>query len=413
MSSLLDKKLNILVGVTGCIAAYKSCEVVRGLQKAGCNVKVVMTQNACQFVGKRTFEALTSSCVVDSLFECDGDFIPHVDLASWADGFVVAPATANVMAKIVCGIADDALTSCVLASHTPVILAPAMNTYMWDNPSTQANISTLKTRGVKFIEPDTGRLACGDTGAGKLASVDKIVEDTLIYIREYMKQDETFSQKPLLGKNVLITAGPTREYIDPVRYLSNPSTGKMGYSIATSCVKAGANKVFLISGPVNLDVPLGVEVINITSADEMYERAMSLVDACDVVICTAAVADFKPKHKSDIKIKKTKTSMDVLELSPNKDILLELSSNKKDSCVVAGFAAETNDVLDNAKSKLERKGCDLIIANDVSCSESTFGSDTNKVIFVEKDGYKALDVMSKKDLADKIVLHVSELLNNK
>ena len=412
MSSLLDRKLNILVGVTGCIAAYKACEVVRGLQKAGCNVKVVMTQNACQFVGKRTFEALTSSDVVDSLFECEADFIPHVDLASWADAFVVVPATANVMAKIACGIADDALTSCVLASYTPAILAPAMNTYMWENPSTQSNIATLKSRGVKFIEPDTGRLACGATGAGKLASVDKIVEDTLMYTKEYMVQDNMFSDRPLSGKTVLITAGPTREYIDPVRYLSNPSTGKMGYSIASSCVKAGADKVYLVSGPVSLDVPLGVEVINITSADEMYESTMSLVDECDVVICTAAVADFKPKHKSDIKIKKTKTSMDVLELSPNKDILQELSSNKKDGCVVAGFAAETNDVLENAKSKLERKGCDLIIANDVSCSESTFGSDTNKVIFVEKDGYKPLDVMSKKELADKIVLHVSELINN-
>ncbi len=393
---------NVALMVTGGIAAYKACEVLRGLQKAGHEVHVSMTADAERFVGTATFEALTKHPVLTDLYGQPGDPIPHITLSEWADVALVCPATANVMAKMAAGIADDALTTTLLACSCPVLVAPAMNVRMWRNPATQKNVETLRSRGINLIMPTTGELACGDVGEGKLESVEGIVAATLDVL------SAGSAPQDLAGKTVLINAGPTREAIDPVRFIANASTGKMGYSIAAEALRRGAT-VRLVSGPVSLEEPAGAEVTHVTSAAEMLEACLAAFDGADAAICTAAVADYTPKKSADHKLKKTVERVDVIELVETADILAALSS-KKGERVVVGFAAETNDVIPYAQAKLARKGCDLIVANDVSRSDSTFGSDTSRIAFVSAGGVEELDTLPKSQVAEKVIDRLVALL---
>ena len=382
---------HVLLAVCGGIAAYKACEVLRGLQKAGCEVRVTMTEDAERFVGVTTFEALSGAPVATSLYEYPGSAIPHIELAEWADTAVVVPATANVMAKMACGIADDCLTTTLLACACPVLVAPGMNVHMWQNPATQTNAATLRERGVGFVGPDSGRLACGDVGEGKLAGVDEIVEAALALL----------VPRDLEGLRLLVNAGPTHEAIDPVRYIANRSTGKMGYAIAAAAVRRGA-KVTLVSGPTSLPTPAGVRRVDVESAAQMHDAMLAEFEGADVAICSAAVADYTPATPADHKLKKSREHLDSIELIETADILADLCATKG-SRVVVGFAAETDDLLAHAKEKLARKGADLIVANDVSRPESTFGADTNRVALVSQRGVEQLDTMPLADVANAIL----------
>ena len=392
----------VLLCVTGGIAAYKACEVLRGLQKAGCDVRVAMTESARRFVGEVTFEALSGAPVAFDLFGHAETAIPHIQLSGWADVALVCPCTANVMAKVAHGIADDCVSATLLACDVPVLVAPAMNTRMWENPATQDNRATLEARGVSLVLPAEGRLACGDVGTGKLASVDEIVDATL---------GELWAAKcgrPLAGRSVVVTAGPTHEAIDPVRFIANASSGKMGYALARAARDAGAS-VTLVSGPVALAAHPGVEVMRVTSAAQMLEATCRAFEGADVAILAAAVADYTPASPADHKLKKAHERLDTVELVETADILATISA-AKGRRVVVGFAAETNDLIANATAKLSRKGCDMIVANDVSRAESTFGSDTNRVTLVTPDGSEQLELMSKDDVAHAIVCRVAGLL---
>ncbi|HIY80294.1 MAG TPA: bifunctional phosphopantothenoylcysteine decarboxylase/phosphopantothenate--cysteine ligase CoaBC [Candidatus Olsenella excrementavium] len=388
---MATEKSHVLLAVCGGIAAYKACEVLRGLQKAGCEVRVTMTADAERFVGATTFEALSGAPVATSLYEYPGSAIPHIELAEWADAAVVVPATANVMAKMACGIADDCLTTTLLACACPVLVAPGMNAHMWQNPATQANAATLRGRGVSFVGPDSGRLACGDVGEGKLAGVDEIVAAALALL----------GPRDLEGLCLLVNAGPTHEAIDPVRYIANRSTGKMGYAIAAAAARRGAG-VTLVSGPTSLGTPAGVRRIDVESAAQMHDAMLAAFDDADVAICSAAVADYTPAAPADHKLKKSREHLDAIELTEAADILADLCCCK-DSRVVVGFAAETDDLLAHAQEKLERKGADLIVANDVSRPESTFGADTNRVALVSAEGVEQLETMPLPAVADAIL----------
>lgn len=391
--------------VTGGIAAYKACEVMRGLQKAGHEVRVAMTQDATRFVGPLTFEALTHHPVLTDLYGQPDDPIPHITLSEWADVALVCPATANVMAKMAAGIADDAVSSTLLACACPVLVAPAMNVRMWGNAATQANVATLQTRGVSFVMPGVGLLACGDTGEGKLATVEEIVGAALeLLARQGRPRD-------LEGRIVLVNAGPTREAIDPVRFIANASTGKMGYAIAAEAVARGA-QVRLVSGPVSLEAPRGVELVPVVSAAQMLDACLAAFEGADAAICTAAVADYTPKQAFDHKMKKSVERLDVIELVETADILAALSE-RKGQRVVVGFAAETNDVISYAQAKLARKGCDLIVANDVSRSDSTFGADTSRIAFVDAAGVEQLDTLPLAQVAERIIDRLALLLGGR
>ena len=392
----------VLLCVTGGIAAYKACEVLRGLQKAGCDVRVAMTESARRFVGEVTFEALSGAPVAYDLFGHAETAIPHIQLSGWADVTLVCPCTANVMAKVAHGIADDCVSATLLACDVPVLVAPAMNTRMWENPATQDNRATLEARGVTLVLPTEGRLACGDVGTGKLASVDEIVDATLGELWAAR------NGRPLAGRSVVVTAGPTHEAIDPVRFIANASSGKMGYALARAARDAGAS-VTLVSGPVALAAPHGVEVVRVTSAAQMLEATCRAFEGADVAILAAAVADYTPASPADHKLKKAHEHLDTVELVETADILATISA-AKGRRVVVGFAAETNDLIANATAKLSRKGCDMIVANDVSRAESTFGSDTNRVTLVSLDGSEQLELMSKDDVAHAIVSRVASLL---
>ena len=381
----------ILLAVCGGIAAYKACEVLRGLQKAGCDVRVTMTEDATRFVGTATFEALSGAPVATSLYEYPGSAIPHVELAEWADVAVVVPATANVMAKMACGLADDCLSTTLLACACPVLVAPGMNVHMWQNAATQANVATLRERGVCFAGPDSGRLACGDVGEGKLAGVGEIVAAALALL----------APRDLAGLRVLVNAGPTHEAIDPVRYIANRSTGKMGYAIADAAARRGA-EVTLVSGPTSLGTPAGVRRVDVESAAQMHEAMLAEFDDADVAICSAAVADYTPATPADHKLKKSHEHLDAIALTETADILADLCAAKGPRIVV-GFAAETDDLLAHAREKLEHKGADLIVANDVSRPESTFGADTNRVALVSAEGVDQLETMPLPDVADAIL----------
>lgn len=395
----------VLLVVCGGIAAYKACEVLRALQKAGCEVRVAMTRSAGRFVGAATFEALTRRPVLDSLFDNPETAIPHIDYAEWADLAVVAPATANVMAKMAHGLADDAVSAALLACACPVLVAPGMNVHMWRDPATQANVRTLQARGIRFALPVEGRLACGDVGQGKLAEVADIASAALAILAE----DDP--EQDLLCTRILVTAGPTHEAIDPVRYIANSSTGKMGYAIAEAARRRGA-EVTLVSGPVSLSCPEGVRRVDVVSAAQMHAAALAEFGGCDAAVCCAAVADYTPASPADHKLKKARERLDSIELVETADILADLCASKGDR-VVVGFAAETNDLIANAKAKLERKGADAIVANDVSRADSTFGSDTNRVAVVSAKGVEQHDTAPLPEVADVVLDKVRDLLRSR
>lgn len=398
----------VLLGVTGGIAAYKSCEIVRALQKAGADVHVVMTEAACNFVSPLTFRALSQHDVSVDLFEDADDPVKHITLAKMADLFLIAPCTANVIAKLSVGIADDLLTSIALATTAPILLAPAMNVNMYENIHTQRNIGSLKEAGVHFVEPDNGYLACGDSGKGKLAAVDKIASHALGLLKGEVRH---FSGKEeceggLEGKRVLVTAGPTVEYIDPVRFLSNPSSGKMGFAIAEEAKRRGAD-VTLIAGPVDLsDIP-GVKTVRVTSAEEMLDAARKVFPKCDIAVFSAAVSDMRPKRRFAEKLKKGKDddALSVIELERNPDILGTLGREARADQVIIGFAAETENIVDNAKRKLKGKCADMVVANDVS-NQNAFGKDSEKAYIVTEDDVVELPMLAKSKLANAIFEHI-------
>lgn len=387
-----ERAPRVALFVSGGIAAYKACEVLRGLQKGGCEVRVAMTREATRLVGPTTFEALSGHRVALDLFDDPETPIPHIELAEWADLALVVPATANVIAKMAQGIADDVVTTTLLACQGPFVVAPAMNVHMWQNPATKANVETLQDRGVIMVGPDSGRLACGDVGEGKLAAVDQIVAAVLFRLR---------ATGDLAGKHVVVTAGPTHEAIDPVRYLSNASSGKMGYAIAAAAAAHGAH-VTLVSGPVSLPVPAGVGVVRVTTAAEMLQATKDAFACADAAVLAAAVSDYRPAKKSDHKLKKATERLGDVKLVENDDILAGIS-HERGGRVVVGFAAETSNVIEHAREKLARKGCDMIVANDVSRPDSTFGSDTDRVAFVTPHGVQQLACLPKEEVAEAIV----------
>lgn len=386
-----DEK-TVLLCVTGCIAAYKSCEILRLLQKAGYRVKVLMTEHATQFVGPTTFRALTHEKVAIGLFDDPEDPIHHISLAQEADVVLVAPATANCIAKMAHGIADDLMSTTLLATKAPILIAPAMNSGMWSAAATQENVEVLKSRGVHFVQPDSGYLACGDIGSGRLPTPEAIADATRSLLQ---------GSTDLVGEHVLITAGPTHEPIDPVRYIANRSSGKMGLELARAARDRGAN-VTLIAGPIELPIPAGIETIHVQTASQMYNAAVKAFGRSTIAILAAAVADYTPSAPSDHKLKKAVDPIDSIPLIQTQDILAELSSNKEDRIVI-GFAAETNDVVDYAVAKLKRKGCDAIVANDVSRSDAGFGSSNNRAWWVTSNTVDDLGLLEKRALADEIL----------
>lgn len=392
------KGKTIVIGVSGGIAVYKVCDLVSKLKKLNADVHVIMTKSATEFVAPLTFESLSSQPVIVDMFAKIVKWdIEHIALAKAADLFLVAPATANIIGKIANGIADDMLSTTIMATKAPKIIAPAMNTNMYENPIVQDNIKKLKNYGYKFIKPDSGRLACGDLGIGKLANVDTIIESITMNLIE---------DKPLAGQKILITAGPTREALDPVRYMTNHSSGKMGYAIAEAAAVKGA-EVTLISGPVTLKKPNNLKkYIQIESAEEMFTAVKDNLKDQNIIIKSAAVADYRPEVYVDKKIKKSDEDFK-LTLTRNPDILRWIGMHKTPKQLIVGFAAETNDVMENGISKLKKKNIDMIIVNDVTRADAGFGTDTNCVTLIDKKGNKkAYPVMPKKQLAHSILDYI-------
>ena len=388
----------VLVGVTGCVAAYKACEIVRGFQKAGFSVKVVMTENATQFINPGQFRALTREPVAVGTFDdAPGDPIHHISLSKEADVFVIAPCTANVCGKIANGIADDLLTTTAMATTAPLVVAPAMNVNMYESSAFQSNLATLKSRGVHIVEADSGYLACGDVGKGRLAEPQAIVSAVLELLD--VKRD-------LEGKQVVITAGPTEEPIDAVRYITNPSSGKTGFAIAEAAAERGAD-VTLVTGPVTLDDPEGVEVVRVRTACEMLEAVDRQFDACDMAVFTAAVSDYRPSTAFDRKLKKGSddAALKTLELIENPDILATMGSKKKPGQLVIGFAAETESVVENARKKLSKKNADYIVGNIVSRTQG-FGTDENTIVIVSENDAIEYGPLPKRAIAD-IILNLA------
>ena len=398
------KNKTVVIGVSGGIAVYKVCDVVSRLKKLNANVHVIMTKSATEFVTPLTFQSLSQNYVVKDMFEEPKTWdVEHISLAKKADVFLIAPATANVIGKVANGICDDMLTTTVMATTGKILIAPAMNTNMYKNPILQRNINTLKELGYNFVDPESGRLACGDIGEGKLASPEVIVDAVIGLL--------TNEDKDLQGKKIMITAGPTVESIDPVRYLTNRSTGKMGYAIAKVAASRGAD-VTLISGPTNITPPSNIKkIIKTQSAEDMYNAIIDNFDENQVIIKTAAVADYKPKTYSDKKIKKSDDDL-VIELGRNKDIAYELGKIKKDKILV-GFAAETNDLIENAKTKVKKKNLDFIVANDLTQEGAGFGTDTNIVKIIDREGnINKYPQMKKDEVANIILDKVKSLLEN-
>ena len=392
------KDKHIVLGVSGGIAAYKACDLVSRLKKRGAQVRVVLTEHACAFVPPLTFETLSGNPAYTDAFDRKFE-IEHIALAKWADVLVLAPATANILAKMAAGIADDLLSTTLLAVTAPVLVAPAMNTAMWKHPATQANVQTLCVRGVTMVGPESGKLACGDEDVGRMSEPAQIVEalDAML--------DPV---RDLEGRRVLVTAGPTVERIDPVRYITNRSTGKMGYAIAEAAAARGA-QVTLVSGPVQLPTPRGVERVDVESSDQLCAAILARADAADAVIQAAAPADFTPESVADRKIKKTGDGM-TLRLRPTTDIAAALGTRKRPGQVLVAFAAETNDLVENARGKLARKNADLVVANDVTRPGAGFGTDTNIVTLVTADAADELPCLSKRQVADAILDRVRALL---
>ncbi|MCF0140486.1 MAG: bifunctional phosphopantothenoylcysteine decarboxylase/phosphopantothenate--cysteine ligase CoaBC [Mogibacterium sp.] len=391
------KGKTIILGVTGGIAAYKSVALASLLVKKNAEVHVIMTKNAQNFVGPISFEAITGTRCITETFDRNHEYsTEHVALAKRADIFIVAPATANTIAKLAHGIADDMLTTTFLACSCAKIVAPAMNTGMYDNPATQANMQTLAERGIAIAETGTGWLACGDEGKGRMLEPEQLFE----YI-----QRECVRNKSLAGKKVLVTAGPTKESLDPVRFISNHSSGKMGYALAKAAAHRGA-EVVLVSGDTALTPSQFVEVVSIKNAEDMFNAVTERSGEMDIIIKAAAVADYKPKTVAKNKIKKSGDDM-VIEMERTEDILAYLGEHKKDGQFVCGFAMETENLLENAAGKLKKKNADMIVANNLKVSGAGFGTDTNVVTILTADGNKMLEIMSKEAVADAVLDEIS------
>ena len=383
------KGKTVLLGVTGSIAAYKAADLASRLIKQHAEVHVIMTENAAKFISPITFETLTGrKCITDTFDRNHPIEVEHISLAKKADLAIIAPATANVIAKMAYGIADDMLSTTLLACTCPVLVSPAMNTRMYEHPATQANLAVLKERGVKIIEPSSGHLACGDEGKGKLPEPALLVDCILA---------EIACPKDLAGKKILVTAGPTREAIDPVRFITNHSSGKMGYAIAHAAALRGA-EVTLVSGPVSLTPPFGVKLVSITSAHDLFCAVTSVSKEQDIIIKAAAVADYRPVTVSDEKIKKADNDLS-LSLARTEDTLQYLGAHKPDGQILCGFAMETSDLENKARAKLVKKNLDMIVANNVKVAGAGFGTDTNVVTFITADSTEQLEITRKESMA--------------
>lgn len=395
----------IVLGVTGGIAVYKAVDLVSRLRKAGCEVRVVMTEHAQQFVTPLTFKEISGNAVATSMWNANQEFnVEHIALANWADAFLVAPATANILAKMACGIADDLLSTTLLAAQAPIVVCPAMNTGMYQNPATQENIAKLQERGVTVMPPAVGHLACGTSGPGRLPEPQQIVE--------FMSAFFAGREGDLRGLRVLVTAAGTREPIDPVRYVGNRSSGKMGYAVAQMAAERGAD-VLLISGPSALAAPPNVRVVNVETTNEMLEACLAAYGDVDIVIKAAAVADYRPRDVADQKIKKKTDDALTVVMDKNPDILKTLGT-KKEQQVLVGFAAETQNLLANAREKVVKKNLDMIVANDVTAAGAGFNSDTNIVKFLFANGdVRELEQMPKVDVANRILDEAIRIRNER
>ena len=392
---------NILLGVTGGIAAYKAADLASKLIKLQANVDVIMTENATKFVTPLTFESITHTrCVTDTFDRGSYYEVEHIALADKADILVIAPATANCIAKLACGLADDMLTTTALACDCIKMIAPAMNTKMYDNPVTQRNIQTLRDLGYIIIEPGEGFLACGTVGKGRMEE-PSVITETIVH--------EIAREKDMSGVKVLVTAGPTMEAIDPVRYITNHSSGKMGYAIAKAAARRGA-EVTLVTGKTSLEDPKYVNVVDITSADDMFKEVTKRATKQDIIIKAAAVADYTPVSMASDKIKKKDTEDEMsIPLKRTKDILKHLGENKKKGQILCGFSMETKDLLKNSRKKLEKKNLDMICANNLKDKGAGFGVDTNVLTFITKDGEEALECMSKDSASDLLLSRLMEM----
>lgn len=400
MSETENRRAHVVLGVTGGIAAYKACELLRLLQKGGAEVQVIMTRNACEFVNPLTFETLSGYPVVMDTFDRPERWsVEHVAMAKWADLFVICPATANILAKMAAGIADDMLSTTVLATAAPVLVAPAMNTGMYMNAATQANMDLLRSRGIHFADPASGYLACGDTGVGKLAPVEEIAARCFRLLGR---------QGDLSGLRILVTAGPTREMLDPVRYISNRSSGKMGYALAEAAAARGA-EVTLLTGPVSLKVPDGVRAVPFVTTEDLLGAMLANAGDNDVIIQAAAPADYRPVTVEKQKIKKQSGEPFVLKMVENPDVAATVGAGKKPGQTFVGFAAETEKVLEHAGKKLEKKNLDLIVANDVTAPGAGFDVDTNIVTLIARDRQQELPLASKREVADAILDEILRL----
>ncbi len=389
---MLLKEKHIVLGVTGSIAAYKIASLASMLVKKQADVTVIMTKNATNFINPITFESLTGNrCLVDT-FDRNFEFqVEHVSLAKQTDVFLVAPASANVIAKAAHGIADDMLTTTLLACRCPKIFAPAMNTRMYENPIVQDNISTLKDYGMEVVTPASGYLACGDTGEGKMPEPEVLYEAVL----------RALTPKDLSGRKVLVTAGPTQEKLDPVRYISNHSTGKMGYAVAAAAVRRGAD-VTLVSGKVELTPPMGVQVVPVVSAADMAQAVKAAASEQDIIIKAAAVADYRPRVTADEKLKKKDEELSV-ELERTEDILTWLGAHRRAGQILCGFSMETEHLLENSRAKLEKKKIDMIVANNLKQEGAGFGTDTNVVTLITKEKTEEFPMLSKEEVAERLL----------
>ena len=400
--------MKVLLGVTGCIGAYKAAEVLRGLQKAGANVRVVMTRSATEFVQPLTFEALSGQPVIVEMYDrLNYAVIEHIAVAREADLLLIAPATANVLAKFAHGIADDFLSTVYLSNTNPVLIAPAMNVEMWSHPATQANLKILRDRGVQFVDPGSGYQACGEVGVGRLAEPEDIVKRAL----ELIFNLQSPVSNDLKGERIVITAGPTVEDLDPVRFITNRSSGKMGYALAEAAQARGAN-VTLISGPTKLQPPKRVEFISVRSTREMYDAVLSKMDESTVFIGCAAVADYRPTTRAAQKLKKNGRQAITLELEATEDIIAAVGAASRDHRrIVVGFAAESESLLSNATQKLSSKNLDFIVANDITRTDAGFDVETNVATILRRDGSQfELPLQSKRALADTVL---DEVINTR
>ena len=398
----------VAIGVTGGIAAYKAIEVLRGLQRAGCEVRVAMTRHACEFIQPLTFRALSGTYVIVDDYSPDNpDPIAHITFSQTIDLFVIAPATANTLAKLANGIADDFITSTYLACTAPVLVAPAMNTAMWQHSATRRNVEKLRRDGVHFIEPDAGEMACGTIGPGRLSAPERIVSAALKLLES--GQLNSPASVDLVNERILITAGATRELIDPVRFISNRSSGKMGFALAEAARERGA-QVRMVSGITTAAAPSGIDVTKTTTAEEMRDAVLRELGTATIVIAAAAVADYRPRQVSPEKIKKTESDL-TLELERTPDILGEVARNKIAGQLLVGFAAETRDVIQNAQAKLTAKSLDMIVANDVSRADAGFDSDANEVTILvrEKPDPIVVPLSSKDEVANRILDEIIKL----